>query len=132
MRALFKTLIGDGKRIALASSAKADELQTYKKLASIDDLLDAETSSDDADKSKPHPDIFQAALKQLGNARPEDVVVVGDTAYDAEAAAKAGLRTIGVLCGGWTAADLTKAGCVAVYRDAADLLARYAETVFAK
>ena len=59
---LFQRLIADGKRIALASSAKEDELEHYKKVAHIYDLIDAETSSDDADRSKPHPDIFQAAL----------------------------------------------------------------------
>ena len=55
------------------------------------------------------------------------VVVVGDTPYDAEAATKAGLRIVGVLCGGWGADELRKAGCSAVYRDPADLLARYPE-----
>jgi phosphoglycolate phosphatase-like HAD superfamily hydrolase len=51
--------------------------------------------------------------------------VVGDTPYDAEAAAKAGLKTVGFLCGGWSEAELRQAGCIAVYRDPADLLARY-------
>jgi phosphoglycolate phosphatase-like HAD superfamily hydrolase len=50
---------------------------------------------------------------------------VGDTPYDAQAAGKAGLRTIGLLCGGWSAEDLRAAGCIAIYRDAADLLAYY-------
>jgi len=51
--------------------------------------------------------------------------VIGDTPYDAEAAGKAGLRTIGLLCGGWSEADLKKAGCMATYKDPADLLAQY-------
>ncbi len=118
-------MLADGKQIALASSAKDEELQQYKKAARIDDLIDTETSSDDAEKSKPHPDIFEAALQRLGNIGPEHVVVVGDTPYDAEAASKAGLRTIGVLCGGWPEADLRRAGCIAVFRDPADLLAQY-------
>ena len=79
VRDLFQRLIADGKQIALASSAKEDELQAYKKIANIVDLIDAETSSDDADKSKPHPDIFQAALARLGNKSPRRAVVVGDT-----------------------------------------------------
>ena len=131
VRRLFERLLQDGKQIALASSAKAAELGTYKKLADIVDLLDAETSSDDAEKSKPHPDIFQAALAKLGNMRPEDAIVIGDTPYDAEAASKAGVRTVGVLCGGWTAADLHAAGCIAVYRDPSDLLAQYASSPLA-
>ena len=65
VRALFKRLQSDGKQIALASSAKKGELAKYKQLAQIEDLIHTETSSDDAEKSKPHPDIFQAAMKRL-------------------------------------------------------------------
>ena len=125
VRHLFQRIRHDHKRIALASSAKGDELTTYKAIACIDDLVEAETSSDDADKSKPYPDIFQAALAQLGDISADEVVVVGDTGYDAEAARQANLRTIGVMSGGWSETDLIHAGCIAVYRDAADLLARY-------
>jgi HAD superfamily hydrolase (TIGR01509 family) len=125
VRELFERIKAADKRIALASSAKGDELETYKKIANIADLIDEETSSDDAEKSKPHPDIFEAALGRLGQVSPERVMVIGDTPYDAEAAGKAGLRTIGVLCGGFPEADLRAAGCIAIYRDPADLLARY-------
>ena len=125
VRDLFERLRADGTRIVLASSAKADELEQYKRLARIEDLIDAETSSDDAEKSKPHPDIFQAALQRLGDVRPEDAVVVGDTPYDAEAAGKAGLRTVGLLCGGFPEQSLREAGCIAIYKDPADLLAQY-------
>ncbi len=117
--------MADGKRIVLASSAKGDELQHYKQLAGIGDLLDAETSSDDADKSKPHPDIFAAAVAKLAGIEADAMVVIGDTPYDAEAAGKAGLRTIGVLCGGWPEDKLKEAGCIAVFKDPADLLAHY-------
>jgi HAD superfamily hydrolase (TIGR01509 family) len=127
VRELFERLRADGKRVALASSAKADELAAYKKIAGIEDLVEAETSSDDAEKSKPHPDIFHAALDRLGNPDPAGVVVVGDTPYDAEAAGKAGVRTVGVLGGGWPAETLRAAGCVAVYRDPAALLEQYEE-----
>jgi HAD superfamily hydrolase (TIGR01549 family) len=123
--ALFRRIRDAGQRIALASSAKGDELAVYKKLAGITDLVDEETSSDDADKSKPHPDIFVAALERL-KLRPQQAVVVGDTPYDAEAAAKAGIATVGVLCGGFPRADLEGAGCVAIYADPGDLLRSYA------
>ena len=132
VRELLERLRSDGKRVVLASSAKADELEIYKKLARIDDLIDAETSSDDAERSKPHPDIFLAALERLGDLRPEDVLVVGDTPYDAEAAGKAGLRTIGVLCGGFPEAGLRDAGCIAIYQDPADLLAQYDHSPLAR
>jgi phosphoglycolate phosphatase-like HAD superfamily hydrolase len=100
------------------------ELAVYKRVAGIEDLVDVETSADDAEKSKPHPDIFEAAVSRLHIA-PTDIVVVGDTPYDAEAAEGAGLRTVGLLCGGFAEADLRKAGCIAIYRDPADLLAHY-------
>lgn len=128
VRELFERILGDGKRIALASSAKEDELKVYKELARVEDLVESETSKDDVEKSKPHPDIFQAALAELGGIAAERVIVVGDTQYDAEAAAKIGLHTIGLLCGGFPEEVLRDAGCVAIYRDPAELLARYEES----
>jgi HAD superfamily hydrolase (TIGR01549 family) len=128
VRELFEQIMRDKTRIALASSAKQDELKRYKEIAQIDDLIAEETSSDDVERSKPCPDIFEAALKQLGNVTPDKVIVVGDTPYDAVGAAKAKLKSIGVLCGGWTEPQLRRAGCIAIYRDPADLLASYEES----
>ncbi len=125
VRALFERIKADGTRIVLASSAKADELETYKKIANIEGLTDAETSSDDAEESKPEPDIFEAAMSKLGDVEPDEVIVIGDTPYDAEAALKAGLHTIGVLCGGFSEDSLREAGCIAIYEGPTDLLARY-------
>ncbi|MFO0930817.1 MAG: HAD family hydrolase [Gemmataceae bacterium] len=127
VRELVARLRADGKRVALASSATGDELEAYKRIANIADLLDAETSSDDAERSKPHPDIFLAALDKLGDVDRRAVVVIGDSPYDAEAAGKAGLKAIGVLCGGFPEPVLREAGFVALFRDPADLLARYSE-----
>ena len=132
VRELFQKIKDDGKRLALASSAKKDELKTYKKVANIEDLVEEETSADDAEKSKPHPDIFEAALERLGDIEPGEAIVVGDTPYDAEAAGKISLRTIGVLCGGFPEAELKAAGCVQIYEGPADLLARYDETMLKK
>jgi beta-phosphoglucomutase-like phosphatase (HAD superfamily) len=128
VRELFERIKGDKKQIALGSSAKQDELRQYKEIAGIDDLIETETASDNVEKSKPCPDIFEAALKQLGNISPAKVIVGGDTPYDASAAAKADLTMIGLLCGGWTQPQLIRAGCIATYRDPADLLARYEES----
>ena len=125
MRALFEHLRAEGLDIALASSAKEDEFETYKRVVDIGDLIDEQTSSDGVESSKPHPDIFLAALKRLGNPDLRDVVAVSDTPYDGEAAGKAGLRTTGVLCGGFPEDSLRQAGCIAIYRDPADLLARH-------
>ena len=125
VRELFLRLREDGLRLALASSAKEEELEHYMRLCGIEGLTHAETSKDDAAKSKPHPDIFDAALERLGRPAPHTVVVVGDTPFDALAAGKLSLPTVGVLCGGFPAEDLRTAGCRVLYRDPADLLAHY-------
>jgi HAD superfamily hydrolase (TIGR01549 family) len=125
---LFHRIRADDIKIVLASSAKAQELRTYEKIAGIEGLVDVETSSDDAEKSKPHPDIFQAAMAKLGGTHKSEIVVIGDAPYDAEAAGKAGLRTIGFRCGGFAEAALRDAGCFAIYDGPADLLARYDES----
>src|SRR5438874_11593000 len=83
------------------------------------------TSADDADNSKPAPDIFAASLKKLGGISPADAVTVGDIRFDIEAARKAGLKTIAFLCGGTSESVLREAGAVAIYRDPADFLAHY-------
>ena len=132
VRELFERVRSDGLRIALASSAKEDELKVYKEVANINDLVEEATSADDADKSKPHPDIFAAALERLRDVRADEILVVGDTPYDAEAAGKISLRTIGVLCGGFPEQDLRAAGCFEIYQDPADLLARYDESPLAR
>ncbi len=132
VRDLVARIQQDGKRVVLASSAKQDELDHFKKVTNIADLLEGETSADDAEKSKPEPDIFLAAIKEGGNPEPREAIVVGDTPYDAIAAAKANLKTIGVLCGGFPEQGLKDAGCVAIYKDPADLLARYEESPIVK
>ncbi|HET6285094.1 MAG TPA: HAD family hydrolase [Polyangia bacterium] len=131
IRPLFEKISGDGIAIGLASSAKADEVAVYKRLAQIDDLVQSETSADDVQRSKPYPDIFQAALAAMGHPDVASVMVVGDTPYDAQAAGKIGLPTIGVLSGGFPADWLKTSGCIAIYADAADLLAHYPQSPFA-
>ena len=125
VRDLFERLKHDGKRVVLASSAKGDEINRYKQIANIEDLVDRETSSDDVEESKPAPDIVHAALKQLGSPPPETAIMIGDTPYDVTAARGAGVACIAVLCGGFPERELREAGCIAVYRDPADLLDHY-------
>jgi HAD superfamily hydrolase (TIGR01509 family) len=93
-RELLVRVKGAGIRVALASSAGKEELQTYKKIVGMEEITDEETSADDAERSKPHADIFEAALKRL-KLPATKCMAMGDTPYDAEAAGKAGLRTIG-------------------------------------
>ena len=130
VRPLFERLKRDGLKLALASSAKKDEVKHYAELLNIADLIHAGTSTDDAENSKPAPDIFEAAVKQLGGVSTGMTLAIGDTPYDAEAAAKIGFQTVGMLCGGFAEADLRKAGCIAIYQDPEDLLRRYEESPF--
>jgi len=114
-------------QFALASSSKKADLQDYKRIMEVEDLLDEATSADDVDRAKPHPDVFSATLKRLG-LKARECIALGDTPYDAESAGKAGLRTIGVETGGWTNKELMNAGCVEVYASVAELLERIEES----
>ena len=125
VRELFERLRGDGVKIALATSAKETEIEHHQKTLGIEDLVDVATSKDDAEHSKPCPDIFETALARLDGVESTEAIVVGDTPYDAQAATRCGLRTIGLLSGGFDESVLREAGCVAIYRDIADLLANY-------
>jgi HAD superfamily hydrolase (TIGR01509 family) len=127
-RELLARVKRDEHVVALASSANPDELKVYKKLANIADLVDVETSKGDVDCSKPCPDVFEQALGRVA-VGPERAIVIGDTPYDATAAHRAGLRTVGVLCGGFPEGDLREAGCISIFRDPADLLANYDDLV---
>jgi len=119
---LLRRVRGAGMQVAVASSAKRSELDIYLEIAGVKDLVDVATSSEDAEQSKPAPDIFHVALTKLGIAGRE-AVAIGDTPYDAEAAGKAGISTIGLLCGGFSEADLRAGGCIAVYPGPGALLA---------
>ena len=131
VRQLIERMKNSGLTIAMASSAGKEELQKYKKIANIDDLVEEETTSEDAENSKPSPDIFSVALKRVGVDAGE-AVSLGDTPYDAEASTKCGVRTVGVTSGGWSREDLLNAGCAEVYEDAADLLANFDRSLFGK
>jgi HAD superfamily hydrolase (TIGR01549 family) len=120
-----------GLRIAIASSAKKDELEKYLDIAGIRKLTDETVSSEDVDESKPAPDIFEAVLKKLA-IEGRDAVAIGDTPYDAEAAGKAEVRAIGVLCGGFKEDELRKAGCTEIYPGPAALLACFARSLLVK
>ncbi|PYP92707.1 MAG: HAD family hydrolase [Candidatus Angelobacter sp. Gp1-AA117] len=128
VRELFERIRQDGMKITLASSAKEDEVAEYKKLLEIANLVDEATSADDAGQTKPCPDIFEAALQRLGNPPVEEVIVIGDSPYDAQAASALDIRCVGVLSGGFSEEELREAGCVAIFRGPAELLARFDES----
>ena len=131
VRELFERIHARGVCIALASSAKAEELDGYVRLIHVEGLVDVQISSNDAKRSKPYPDIFLAALERLDGAPALTAVAIGDTPYDAEAARAAGMNVIGVLCGGFPEKDLRASGCTAIYRDPEDLLRRFNDSVLA-
>ncbi|MGD9765525.1 MAG: HAD family hydrolase [Candidatus Binatia bacterium] len=123
-RALLQRLREDGLRLAVATSAKAAELQVLLQRAEVADLIDTATSSDDAERSKPDPDIVVAALRRA-RLEVHRAVMIGDTPYDVEAATRVGLRIVGLRSGGWSDDDLR--GAVAIYDHPLDLLRHYAE-----
>jgi HAD superfamily hydrolase (TIGR01509 family) len=123
-RELLERVRATGAKVALASSASGAELDHYVELLDAAALLDVTTSADDVEHSKPDPDIFAAALRKAGVAAGR-AVVIGDTPYDVEAAAKCGIAAIAVLSGGFPERDLRAAGAVAIYADVAALLADY-------
>jgi phosphoglycolate phosphatase-like HAD superfamily hydrolase len=125
---LLERMHDEGLKLVVASSAKKDELDDLLKITGAADLIEEKTSGDDAEHTKPDPDIIHAALDQLG-LPPGKVLMLGDTKYDVEAATRAGVATIALRCGGSSDEDLK--GALAIYDDPADLLARYDESPLA-
>ena len=128
-RKLVQRIKQDGMLAVVASSADSKELTPLLRAAGVEDLMDGTTTSSDAEDSKPDPDILQAAVAKTGFAA-EQLIMLGDTPYDVEAANRAGVPIVAVRCGGWSDRDL--AGALAVYDDPADILENYDRTHFAK
>ena len=105
--------------IVIATSALADEVNGLLKAAGVDDLIDRVASSDDAEESKPDPDIVVAALQKSRRAR-DCAIMIGDTPYDIESATAAGIPTIAFRTGGWADDDLAEA--MAIFNDPEDLV----------
>jgi HAD superfamily hydrolase (TIGR01509 family) len=128
-RELLLRLREDGLRLVVATSAKRSEMDALLELCGASDLVHAHTSSDEADKSKPDPDIIQAALRKA-EASAGECSMLGDTPYDVEAAGRCGVSAVGLRSGGWGDAELE--GALAIYDDVADLLAHYEQSPFAQ
>lgn len=126
VRELFEQLRHDNIAIVLATSAEQKLANHYEKMLDVGDLIEGIVCAGDVDKAKPNPAVFEVALKQFdATFEPSQVVVVGDSPYDAEAASQIDLATIGLLSGGFAEDTLRDAGCTAVYGDIADLLKNY-------
>jgi phosphoglycolate phosphatase-like HAD superfamily hydrolase len=129
VRRLFETLRKSDWSTALATSCGRGELSHYLALLGIEELVDAIACGEDVKRQKPHPDLVELALTRTGCPR-NAAVMVGDTPYDAQAAQVASISAIGLACGGFPTAELRAAGCRAVYKDPADLLAGFGSSPF--
>jgi len=121
-RALVERMKSDGLELIVATSAKSDEMELLLDAAGVADLIKMRSGSGGGKASKPDPDIVQAAVRQSGH-KPEDLIMLGDTPYDVEAAIGAHVNLVALLSGGWTMLELCSA--TAVYDDPADLLRWY-------
>lgn len=119
-RNLVERMRAEGFRLVVATSASDDDLKALLRVAEIGDLIDGATTADDAESSKPAPDIIHAAV-ELASVPASSCVLLGDTPYDIAAARRAGVDTIALRCGGWHGDPL--AGAIAIYDDPAQLLA---------
>ena len=128
-RALVLRVRSDGLKPIVATSAKDDELKSLLEAAEVADLMEEKATASDARKSKPDPDIVEAAIEESG-IEAANLVMIGDTPYDIEAAGRAGIRAIGFRSGGW--GDEALRGAVEIYDGPADLLARYDDSLLGK
>jgi HAD superfamily hydrolase (TIGR01509 family) len=125
VRNLLEKMRENGLRLVVASSSPPDEVKRGLEIAGVAGLVEDSTSAGDAGRSKPDPDVVQAALERLDLPAGE-TVMLGDTPYDIQAAGKAGVGVIAFRCGGFRDEDLR--GAVALYDGPADLLDRYEES----
>lgn len=120
---LLRALAGDGWQVVLVTSAGGSELAALRRAIDADDAITATASADDVEEGKPAPDPVEQALELAGVAA-SDAVFVGDTVWDMQAASRAGVPAVGLLCGGIPRTALEAAGAAAVFDNPADLLAQ--------
>ena len=124
-RELIVRLKDAGRRVVLASSAKPDEVEHYLDLLDARRLADAWTTSGDVEQTKPEPDLIRAALEKLDG---DLAVMVGDSTWDCKAARNAGVETLAVLTGGFSAQELFDAGALSVFGSLTELRERLPST----
>ena len=126
-RQLIADLKDAGNAVVLASSAKEREVQHYLELLEAAEMVDAWTTSDDVERTKPEPDLVHAALEKVGG-RPEEATLIGDTVWDVEAAHRAGVEALAVLTGGFSEQELSDAGAREVFTSVEELRQSLVET----
>jgi HAD superfamily hydrolase (TIGR01549 family) len=127
-RDLIEELKRRGHTVVLASSAKEDEVETYLDLLDARELADGWTTSADVEATKPAPDLVEAALERAGG---RDGTMIGDTPWDVMSAHGAGIGTLAVLTGGFSAAELREAGALDVFESVAELCSKLDQTPLA-
>jgi HAD superfamily hydrolase (TIGR01509 family) len=128
-RELLERLRADGCRLVVATSASSDDLEPLLRQGELQDLIDDATNADQADESKPAPDIVEAAL-QKADTDAANAVMLGDTPYDVKAALRAGIEVIALRCGGWSDSELS--GAAEIHDDPAALLAAYDSSLISR
>jgi len=131
-RDLLAHVHASGRKVVLASSASKADIDHYLKLLDARDLVAATTTSEDVERTKPAPDIFATALGKLDGLAADEVIVLGDTPYDMEAANKCGIAAVALRSGGFPDDVLWNAGAIAIYDDVATLLAAFADSPLAR
>lgn len=115
---LVREVAGQGYQVAFASSGAADFSKGAVSTLGVEDCLAVLTTADDAEESKPEPDILSATLRQMD---VERAVLLGDTPYDVDSARRIGLQCITLLTGGYSHGELTEAGAALVVEDLTQL-----------
>jgi HAD superfamily hydrolase (TIGR01549 family) len=127
-RRLMELLDGRGHRLVLASSGKRDEVDHYLDLLEVRGLIEAWTTSADVEQTKPDPDLVVTAIGKVGGG---DAVMVGDSTFDCQAAARAGVPTLAILTGGFSEQELREAGAASVFESLSELCEHLDETPLA-
>ena len=118
---LLRAMHSRGLTVVLATSSPADLLDEFRSKIGADDAVDVVVTASDVEEAKPEPDVFEASLAKA-DLRRERALVLGDSRWDAQAAARAHLPCVALETGGFSRAELEEEGVVAVYSDPSDLL----------
>jgi HAD superfamily hydrolase (TIGR01509 family) len=129
-RALVTSAHERGLRTALATSSPSDELDTLLRILDISEMLDAQTTADDIERSKPDPEVFLTAM-EAASLDPARTLTIGDSVWDVEAARGAGIGCLAVESGGFSHHELSEAGALHVYRDVNEIAQQFLTTPLA-
>jgi HAD superfamily hydrolase (TIGR01549 family) len=116
---LIAELDDAGATVIIGSSGEKDEVEHYIELLGAGERIAGATTSADAEKSKPDPELVQVALDKYGTGGP--ALMIGDSTWDVKAAAAAGVPTLALLTGGFSEAELREVGAVEVSHSIAAL-----------